>query len=625
VLPAILFFAASWFAAATLFARFRIARNGLEVVALGMAGAIAIICWLPFLGGLALGIKGGIFAAFSVVVIAAAWGAWSNRRALQKLDAMQIPRGHELLQKLVLLGVLAVALLYFAKMQWTHGLEPRDGGLHAAGAAWEDQPGHTAIALSFLHGDNLQRLEYPWFAGWPLGYPFLPDYLTAALQPLGAGLSGAVWLGMFFCSGAFILTAYCLGREWFGSRSIAAIGVSIALLGGGFGFWNLLGNLPGEKTLLQAIFERDYGNDFDRGIHLHNLTTAILLVMRGSTFGMPICFSALLLLGRAAEDRCARSALAAGLLTACLPMIQMHAFLVIGLAAAVWLVVWRVLNRKVWLAWLISLLPAVPQIWRTARQVGQSSDSFIRLQVGWMSPEGGAQVQAKYWLMNGGLLVPMSVLAFAILPARIRRFCAPFLVLFALCCFVVFQPNDYDNIKLFVFSVTVFGFLCAALLAKAWRSGGLGKAAALVAALLLCLSGTFSVVHDWRSSWRIAGPAEIAFAETVREFTPPDALLLTGKQPTHPAFFLSGRRVFLGFHNWIGQHGMPIEPRRTEVREIYTGGEKADALLKQHGLRFIVIGPPEREEFGDSLAESFFKQRAHSFASSGEYTIYRLE
>ena len=624
VLLATLFFAASWVAAASLVARLRVARDGVETLAFGMAGALVLVCWLPFLGGLLFGINAGAFSALGVATALAVCGVWSQRESLKKLDTLRLPARGELIRRAVLLALLAVGLAYFAKMQWTHGMEPRDGGIHAAGAAWEDQPGHTAIALSFLHGDNLQRFEYPWFAGWPLGYPFLPDYLSAALQPLGAGLSGAVWLGMLFSSAAFLLTAYCLAREWFSSRAVAALGVLLALLGGGFGFVHLCTDFPVGKTLLEAIFTKDYGNDFDGGIHLHNLTTALLLVMRGSTFGMPIAFTVFLLLGRAAEQKSARHALAASVLTAALPMIHMHAFLVIGLTAAVWVVVWKVWPPRIIAAWLAPLFLALPQLLRTQRQLAQSNESFIRVQAGWMSAEGGFAVQAKYWLMNGGIFLPLSVLAFMFVPARARKFTAPFLVLFAVCTFVVFQPNDYDNIKLFAFSVCIFAMLCAAVLVRLWQRPWWGKCAAIVLGITISASGLLSILHEWKSSWRIAGPLEIEFAEKVRTFTPPDALLLTGKRPTHPAFFLSGRRVFLGFHNWIGQHGMPIEPRRTEVHEMFTAGPRAEELLKQHGLRYVVIGPPEREEFGSELNEHFFKERAEDSASVGEYTIYRL-
>ena len=305
-------------------------------------------------------------------------------------------------------------------------------------------------------------------------------------------------------------------------------------------------------------------------------------------------------------------------------MIQMHAFLVVGLAATVWLLAWKVWDRKVAVAWLLPLLLAVPQVLRSAQQIGQSSRSFIRTQFGWMSPQGDWSVQAKYWWINGGVFLPLSIFAFILLPSRIRKLTAPFFVLFGICAFVVFQPNDYDNIKLLAFSVCVFAMLCAALFIRAWERGVFGKCGAVLAALAISLSGILSIGHEWNSSWRIAEPADLEFGEKVRTFTPPDALLLVGKRPTHPAFFLSGRRVFLGFHNWIGQHGMPIDPRRDEVREMFTAAPRAESLLKEHGLRYVVIGPPEREEFGDALNEQFFKDRAEASASVADYTIYRL-
>ena len=50
MLLAILFFAASWVAAASFVTRLRVTRDVVESLALGMAGALILVCWLPFLG-----------------------------------------------------------------------------------------------------------------------------------------------------------------------------------------------------------------------------------------------------------------------------------------------------------------------------------------------------------------------------------------------------------------------------------------------------------------------------------------------------------------------------------------------------------------------------------------------
>jgi uncharacterized membrane protein len=62
---------------------------------------------------------------------------------------------------------------------------------------------------------------------------------------------------------------------------------------------------------------------------------------------------------------------------------------------------------------------------------------------------------------------------------------------------------------------------------------------------------------------------------------------------------------------------------KTDVREIYLGGPNAEALIDQHGVDYIYVGPGERNEFRAN--ESYFAAN-HSIAyRKANISIYKIE
>jgi uncharacterized membrane protein len=114
-----------------------------------------------------------------------------------------------------------------------------------------------------------------------------------------------------------------------------------------------------------------------------------------------------------------------------------------------------------------------------------------------------------------------------------------------------------------------------------------------------------------------------AFAIRVLDATDERSVILTAQKLNHPVPFLTGRTIVLGFHNWLSQHGIPFQERADEVREIYAGGERAPELLARLGVTDVVVGPPERAEFG-TLDEAFLASIATARTTEGAYTLYHL-
>src|SRR5205823_2227621 len=102
--------------------------------------------------------------------------------------------------------------------------------------------------------------------------------------------------------------------------------------------------------------------------------------------------------------------------------------------------------RRSFLSWFWFAIPllviALPQtVWISPTHVG----SFFRIQLGWMSKHDPFWL---FWLKNLSLHLFIFVFAYFLAKPKLRTFYLAFAGLFALSNVVVFQPHDFDNMKL---------------------------------------------------------------------------------------------------------------------------------------------------------------------------------
>ncbi len=90
-----------------------------------------------------------------------------------------------------------------------------------------------------------------------------------------------------------------------------------------------------------------------------------------------------------------------------------------------------------------------------------------------------------------------------------------------------------------------------------------------------------------QSRYRLLDPDELALAAEVRAKTDPDALFITGMENQDPIAMLTGRRIYVGYANWLWTEGIPYEGRRAEVLAIYQNAPGSEARLAaaRHRLR----------------------------------------
>jgi hypothetical protein len=113
----------------------------------------------------------------------------------------------------------------------------------------------------------------------------------------------------------------------------------------------------------------------------------------------------------------------------------------------------------------------------------------------------------------------------------------------------------------------------------------------------------------------------VAFAESIKEKTPPTATILTAPIHNTPVF-LTGRKSIMGYP---GTH-LDARPRiraaragdKTNLRRARTD---APALLAKYGVDYVVIGP---HEFSTENPNTAFFSVYPEVANVGDYHLYKI-
>ncbi|MBE7539428.1 MAG: hypothetical protein HS122_13585 [Opitutaceae bacterium] len=614
----------------------RIVRLGGTVQWLAVSGAawLAALCWVPFLSARAVGMESSIYLSIAIFIALFLLEFFLDRRgpidawiALCTSLRRWCARGNR--------GVFAgafVLLLFHAAGHYWHCLREADGSYWSAGAGWEDQSFHTALATSFSSGDNLSRLSYPHVPNWPLGYPFLPDFQAGWLHAQGFSLPVAFRLGNILASAVFLLAAWSLLKRWLESRARAFLALAVWHLAAGWGFLYLLHEWKDSGSLVSALWAHDYANDWALELHFHNLVTAIVWPMRVALFGLALsCAIAVLIRALlSARDTSIRGFVFAGALAGTLPLIGAHGLVVLACVVTPWALLNRPLERlKTWIAAVIAgAVFAVPQILWMRHQLSQSEPAFVRFAPGWMigdwRPNALWQL-LEHWVWNTGLWVTLGFLAWCLAGRRFRRETIGWWLILSVGYLFVFQPYVFDNIKLFAAAGLAAAAGCAWMLAELWRHRIGGRLASVILFGLMTISGVQSIVSEARAPAVVSNADERRFAEAVTAATPRDALILTGTQLNHPVLVLAGRRVVAANPSGMTLHGMPHAfDRAADVEKIYSGSPDAGALLAHYRPGWLVIGPMERTEF-EHIDIAYLDRISEHVLTEGAWELRRLK
>lgn len=493
-----------------------------------------------------------------------------------------------------------------------------------------DLPFHLAIATSFLYGRNFPP-EHPELAGTRLTYPFLVDLVVAMLMAAGATARRAVRAENLVLGWALLglLHRFALGVTR--DRLAALLAPLLVLASGGLGLLWLARDVDPAVGGLVGLLRHpthDYTILSQGPLRWGNIVITMLIPQRSFLLGMPLFLIVATLWWQAIADadrvRARRRLLAAGAVMGLMPLAHAHAFttsLAIAFALAILFPDLRGWARSLGLA----IAAAVPQVLLIAYGTSLQSSRFVGWQIGWDRGEIGV---LRFWWLNLGLFIPALLAALLwrgrrpVVEGRLLRFYLPFALCFVVPNLLRLSPWIWDNIKFMIWWHIVSAVLIALLLARLWRSGRLGRAAAGLLFVLLTLSGSLDL---WRAAagkivLSIVPPEGTAFAEDILAHTPPRSVVLHA-----PAYnsevYLTGRRTVMGYLGHIWSQGLDAGSREKDVEKVYAGSPEGREILARYGVDYIVEGPHER-------ALDAFDERALSafplVVERGPYRLYRV-
>lgn len=197
---------------------------------------------------------------------------------------------------------------------------------------------------------------------------------------------------------------------------------------------------------------------------------------------------------------------------------------------------------------------------------------------------------------------------------------------------LVYVRDEFDGSDLYrmntVFKLGYQAFLLLAIAAACalpWAGRWLPRRAwagwAGVGAVLILLGLVFPYAGNWarrdgfsRSptldglGWlRASAPGDVAAIDWLREHAPRDAVLLEAAGPDYSGFGHARMSTFTGRPAVIGWAGHELQwkhdpgRRADDVRTMYTSTTAAAARpgLARYGVRYVVVGPIERADYGD--------------------------
>ena len=550
-------------------------------------------------------------------------------------------------------------------LQWTHTIMPAaDGSLHVGQSTYGDLPLHLAI-ISGLRDASFPP-DYNILPGELLAYPFLTDSLSATFFLLGFSLRASVLFPGILMT-ALVFSGYViLADRMADSRKGAILAVLFFFLNGGLGFLYLV-DMQGEALggvqnnelqavrglweRIQAVLNGWYQTPANHrefstyNLRWSNVIVDMMVPQRTTLGGWCMVIPCVYLLydtlrpeipwgmrltdgedGPSAvwnrRDASWRQTMLLGLWAGMLPMVNTHCFLALGLLSAGWMA-WDLLRcrhhrSKALLFWALygglAVALAAPQLftWTFNQAVGNSG--FLKLHFNWVNHNSYGELRDGYlWFYIKNIGLPFILLLLALLEKNEKRrfIAAGAFVIFLAAEFIQFQPNEYDNNKLFY----IWYMLCAVIAADyglelldKLKGGRARPVLAVVCAVACFATGALAIAREWKSDYQMFSKEDVEAAEFVENNTAQHAVFLTGDQHINFVSSLAGRSIVCGPDLWLTFHGYNNSQRHADVRAFYADPAGNLDILEKYHVDYILVTGNERYNMtvNESALDSLF-------------------
>lgn len=641
---------------------------------LGLSLGLLEEMWLPAIGAafFTFGAEAHVFGAGILLILTlAAWFARDKRTPAgwdEKEDALL----RQILVFCIPLTLLAIWLQYSHVMR-----VDGTGNWHVGQSTYGDLPMH----LSFITGLIGKRFpaDYPFFPGARLSYPFLADSLSSTFYLLGCSLQAATVIPAVLMMALCYMGVLVLGRHMTNGKKTALLAAALFFLNGGLGFlydFDLAGgtlyvdenasffvrigqtisgwfSTVGERIshILTGYYKTPTNQPDPNNLRWSNVICDMMVPQRTLLGGWCMVIPCFYLLNAEFRPRMqdfenkGRGLVLLGVWAGALPLIHTHSFLALGLATfgamcydlihgdpkalTVRRPRGKILARYLIFGGIAAVLAAPQLIGFTFAQAFQGNGrSFITLQFNWVNNPSGTGMRDLYlWFYIKNIGLPVIALIAAVIDKnpRNRRIFAMAVPIILAAEFIRFQPNEYDNNKLFYLAWLLCCMIIADWCSRLWKrlEGMHGRRfLAVLAAIVTFLSAGLTIWRECVSDYVAFSANAVEAGQFAKENTSPDAVFITGTQHLNPVASIAGRTIVCGPNLWLYWHGFDISEREEELTEFYEDPQAHPEIPAKYGAEYVYVSSYERSSYDVDL-EGLEKIGLKVF-ENGEAAIYRL-
>ena len=544
-------------------------------------------------------------------------------------------KGGEMNLKLFICLVVPIAVVICILM-FNHILFVKGGNFYSGQCTYGDLQMHLGFISSMAEQGTFPP-AYPFLDGFKNNYPFFVDMLSSSLVVFGTTLRWATLVPSFVFAFLVVMGFYHFAYQLTEKKSVAVLSTVFFFLCGAFGFAYFFEGAKADPKQFTRIFTEYYQtptNLNDNNIRWSNTICDMIIPQRTTMAGWTYILFTLYILIEAIRKYDKVLFIILGVVAGCMPMIHTHSFLALGIISAVMLVIELVKakdKKACFMNWLwyggIALVLAMPQLilW-TFSQTG-NNESFLNFQFNWVNHN---DPYLWFYIKNWGLVFLFIVPAFLNTSRRNKELMIAAAVIFALAEFIKFQPNEYDNNKLFYITYMFALVLCTEFFVTVYEKLKEIKARQYIAALVIItmtLSGALTIIREWRSGgeYQTFSKSDIEYAEFIKKNTEKDAVFLTGGHHLNPVVTLAGRSIYCGSSLYVYFHGLGDEwqKRSNEVKSIYSADYgKIKSFAEQNGISYISVTNAEKGDYTVNTAEL---DKFDKVYEKNGITLYRVD
>lgn len=520
----------------------------------------------------------------------------------QKIKSFNLPIIFTL-TTLVVVGFLSYIWLTQALSITNEGFKTGGGGMYGDSA---------------LHAAYVSRLETgefpsqnPLFAGNILVYPLANDLLSAILKINGLNFNLALALPQILFLIGFLVLFYLICRKFTSNKGFL-IALALLFLGWGVGALFFFNEWIASGGSFWQSLTNDFTDNPSYNLYFRNILTGLILPERSF---LPGLFLGLLMTFNFIEyfqDKKLRYLTINGLILGTLPFWHTHTFiffLITTLVFSFWFIAKDNFKKTFihfTIMFLITLLFAIPFL--ILFLINHTFGNFIHFSSGW---QNGTENLLIFWFKNSFLVIPLAILGFIFIKKEQKILFVPPFIVFIAANIIIFQPWDWDNIKLLSWSFLFFVILAATFLVRYIRKSKIFAFLIFLVVFISCISGILSIAFQLKNKYVIYDKEDISLATWVKNNTNVDDIFAIEPTPNNPVPGLSGRLVFFGYPGHLWVHGINYSERENINSQILSGNF---SLIKNHHLPIsYVVAPVNSFSDKQNVKEVFRNQKYQVF------------